>query len=430
MSLPPAISLSDDSQISKLPNGLTVATSTMPGAASVAIGFWINVGTRHEPEEANGVAHLVEHMMFKGTTTRSALEIAVALEDVGGQMNAYTSREQTAYYARVLPENTELALDILADMLLNSTCTEEELVREREVIVQEIGEITDQPGEFLDYELHKQTYPDQKFGKSILGDPALIAQMPRDQVMDYVKKHYHAGNIILAASGAVTHADIVALAEKYAGTFPAAPAATDAVPQFTPATLHIEREIEQVTLSLIWPGPSYLDTNTWAYDVASQILGDGFSSRLFQEVREKRGLVYSIGASTTNYSDSGTFSIYASATPANCPDVLTVTADVLKSFAPSITAEELTRAKAQLRATLMISHESVGGRADRLATHLQVFGRVVPLAEMIAHYEAVTLEDVQAVIADILAAPLATGLIGPLNAIETIPDFTAALKAA
>ncbi len=417
-------------EISWLPNGLTVATQSLPEAASVALGLWINVGTRHEPAGASGVAHLVEHMLFKGTTTKSAYDITATIEDVGGDINAYTSREQTAYYTRVLPEHASRAVELLTDILLNSVHDQSELEREREVIVQEIGERVDTPGEHLDDALQLAVYPQQNFGRPILGEAELISKMDRDEVATYVQRLYTAGAITLAAAGSITHAELRALAEQYASQLASGEAPTDTEPHFVAADVRIEREhLEQVNVALLWPAVGYQADDYYAYDILAQAVGGGMSSRLFQEVRETRGLAYTIYATTETYTDNGLLGIYASATPENCAELLTTTAKVLRDFAAGATEAEIARAKAQMRASLMMGNESTAAKVERLGHQLQVFGRVMPVDEMIASYEAVTLDHVKTLAAKLCASRPATGLIGPLSGIGAIPDITQLLAA-
>lgn len=427
----PEQSTQQNIEISRLPNGLTVATQSLPDAASVALGFWINVGTRHEPAGQGGVAHLVEHMLFKGTATKSAYDITATIEDVGGDINAYTSREQTAYYVKVLPEDAGRAVELLSDILLNSLHEQTELEREREVIVQEIGERFDTPGEHLDDALQSAIYPQHNFGRPILGEAELIAKMERGAVVDYIARLYNAGAITLAAAGRIKHAELLALAEQFAGKLPQGAAPSDTTPVFTPADVRIERgHLEQVNIALVWPGAGYSGADYYAFDVLAQAIGGGMSSRLFQEVRETRGLAYTIYATTENYTDNGLMAIYASATPDHCAELLTTTVRVLREFAGSATPAELARAKAQLRASLTMGNEGTNAKAERLGHQLQVFGRVMPVDEMIARYEAVTLDEIKALALRLCQTRPATGLIGPLADIGALPDVAQLLQAA
>ncbi len=401
-------------QTAFLDNGLSVLTERMP-TGNAAIGLWIHVGTRDEPEDASGVAHLIEHMLFKGTPSRDAFQLASAFEDVGGRLNAHTSREQTAYYARVLPDDAGLAVELFADMLQHSLYDEAELARERDVIVQEIGQTYDQPDELLQDKLHQAIYPEQIFGRPLLGDADSIAAMPREKLINYVSKHYNAGNISLVATGDIDHAEIVRLAEKFCATIPAGQRSPRQAPRYQPHTMTIEKELEQVNLALYWPGTSYADPLTPALNIMAQALGDGFSSRLWQEVREKRGLVYSIASGGMQWLDTGLFGIYASATPENCAEVLEITAREMKDFATTLTTQEIARAKTQLIANLTMDLEGTLERAEHLGHYWQIYGRVPSRAELITQFTAVSDDDVRRAAASVAKGALSDGYIGPLE---------------
>ena len=412
----------------QLDNGLGVLTDQLP-TGNAAIGFWIHVGTRDEAPEASGAAHLVEHMLSKGTPARDAFQLACAFEDVGGRQNAHTSREQTAYYARVMPQDAALAVELFSDMLQHSLFDEDELARERDVIVQEIAQTYDQPDELLYDRLQSVMFPGQLFGRPILGDSATIATMPRDAVTGYVNQHYHAGNCTLVATGDIDHDAIVALAQKHCGRLPNGAPPQRILPRYTAAPVSLEREAEQVTIALVWPGVSYTDPMADALDVLAQALGEGFSSRLWQEVREKRGLVYSISAMTTHWLDAGLFGIYASATPDHCAEVLELSVKELARMAGTVTEAEIARAKAQLIANLTMDIEGTMERAEHLGHNWQVYGRVPSQAELTDQMAGVTLAQVQAAATFVTASTLSQGLAGPVGEIGALPNLTRLLAA-
>lgn len=281
-------------QISTLANGLRVVTDTMQEAESVVIGAWVGVGTRHEPWRANGIAHLTEHMMFKGTKRRSAYAISTSIEKNGGSMNAHTTREETAYYARVLPEDTERAADIIADMLLRSVFDSKELDRERQVIIQEIGRDRDTPEDYIYDLMHETAFPRQKMGRAILGTTDVIERLPRDSVVDYVKKNYHAGNIVVVGTGKIAHEELVALARRYFSRLPAGKPTKAEGARIKQGDLRQEKESEQLHLMMSFPAPGLHAKNSHVAGLLGTLLGGSSSSRLFQKVREKRGLVYNI----------------------------------------------------------------------------------------------------------------------------------------
>ena len=298
-------------QLSTLANGLRVATDRVDTVDTVSLGIWVDVGTRHEAADINGVAHFLEHMAFKGTERRSALAIAEEIEAVGGHLNAYTSRESTAYYAKVLKEDVPLALDILSDILQHSTFEPQELERERAVILQEIGQANDTPDDIIFDHFQECAYPDQAMGRPVLGRPEIIRQLGRDAVLAYLRDHYGAQRMVLAAAGNLDHDHVASLAEKLLGDLPAERSATTEPARYAGGDRREERDLEQLHLVLGFPGPVLGDPDFYAASVLSTAFGGGMSSRLFQEIREKRGLVYTIHSFVHGYRDGGLFGIYA-----------------------------------------------------------------------------------------------------------------------
>ena len=391
--------MSENTEITTLDNGLRVATVAMPSVQTASVGVWIDAGARHEQPEVNGVAHMLEHMAFKGTKRRSARVIAEEIENVGGHLNAYTSRENTAYYARVLAEDLPLATDILADILQHSTFEPEELERERGVILQEIGQTLDTPDDLV-FDLFQETaFPDQSLGRSILGPSEIVGAMTREQLTGYMAEHYAPERMILAAAGKVEHDRLVDLGAELFKKLPATSAKANGVEagQYTRGDLRKQRDLEQVHLILGLPAFSYHDNDFHALQVLSVMLGGGMSSRLFQEVRENRGLAYSVFSFAACYQDTGVFGIYAGTGEEQTAELVPVLCDEFRSLTSSASEEELSRARAQLKASLMMGLESCFAQSEDLARQLMIFGRRIPHEETIAEIDAVDAEAIRRV---------------------------------
>ncbi len=379
-----------------LPNGFRVATEAMPGLRSAAVGVWILAGGRHERAEQNGIAHFLEHMAFKGTSRRTALQIAEAIEDVGGYINAYTSREMTAYYARVLEEDVGLALDVIADILLDPLFAEEEIEVERGVILQEIGQALDTPDDIVFDWLQEAAYPDQAIGRSILGAEERVSAFGRDDLGRFVAEHYGPGQMILAAAGAVDHDAVCREAERLFGHL--SPILRPRPPEPALWRGGERREIkalEQVHFALALEGPDYRDPAVYTAQIWSTAMGGGMSSRLFQEIREERGLCYTIFAQSGAYEDTGLTTVYAGTSAADIVELVNLTADEMRRAADDLTEAEVARARAQMKAGLLMGLESPSSRAERLARMLQVWGRVPSVEEQIERIDAVALRDVR-----------------------------------
>ncbi|HUY68311.1 MAG TPA: pitrilysin family protein [Alphaproteobacteria bacterium] len=381
-------------EVTTLANGLRVASDTMEDAESTVIGAWVGVGTRHEPWNANGVAHLTEHMMFKGTKTRSAYALSAAIEKRGGSMNAHTTREETAYYARVLPEQAGHAMEIIADMLQYSLFKPRELERERHVIIQEIGRDFDTPEEHAFDLMHRLAFPRQRLGRPILGEAKIIAKMPHAAVTDYVRRHYHAGNMVIIGAGRIAHEERVDLARTYFGRLPRGKPAKAEKARATGGELRIKRDIEQLHIVLGFPGPGFHGAAIYPVQLLGILLGGTASSRLFQKVREKRGLVYHISAGHIPFHDTGIFEIYAGTDPARAGELMPVVWAELKDVKRRVTPAELACAKAQARADLLMGRESVMRRADILGHQILAFGHPIPAERILRKLEAVTAQDV------------------------------------
>ena len=407
-------------RITKLNNGLTVATDATPALKSAAIGIWVNVGARHEPVELNGVSHMLEHMAFKGTERRTARGIAEEIEAVGGHLNAYTSREHTAYVARVLSADVPLAVDIIADILQNSVFDRTELERERQVILQEIGQALDTPDDLIFDNLQEIAYPAQALGRTILGTPERVRGFRRDDLASYMSANYRGPTMILAAAGGVDHDELVALAQNQLGGLKNGSAASHDPAHYVGGDHRVVRDLEQVHLLLGFDGVTYDDPDFYAMQVYATLLGGGMSSRLFQEVREIRGLAYSIYAFAASYVDTGLFGVYAGTGEAEVTELLPVIADELAKPVKGVDEEEVARARAQHKAGTLMSLESSSSRVEQLARQLLIFGRPIPLDEVVAKIDEVDASAIKRVAERVVSSSAPSlAAIGPLSRLET-----------
>ncbi len=408
----------------QLPNGFRIVTENMPGLASTSIGVWVTAGARHESPSQNGIAHFLEHMAFKGTKRRTALQIAEAIEDVGGYINAYTSREVTAYYARVLQGDVPLALDVIADILLNPTLDPAEIEVERSVILQEIGQALDTPDDVIFDWLQEEAYPDHPMGRTILGPSEMVAQFGRGDLEQFIAQHYGPEQMILAAAGAVDHDDIVRRAEALFGEMKARPAFAFHEATFTGGERRQIKALEQAHFALAFESPGYRDDQIYTAQIYASALGGGMSSRLFQEIRENRGLCYSIFAQAGAYADTGMTTIYAGTSAQQVSQLAEITIDEMKRAADDMSPAEVARARAQMKAGLLMGLESPSNRAERLARLIQIWNRVPPLEETVALIDAVTTGDVREFAEKMAAAaPAALALYGPIDAAPSLQDL-------
>jgi predicted Zn-dependent peptidase len=382
--------------MTKLSSGLTIVTDDMPHLHTASLGVWVGSGSRDEQPDEHGISHLLEHMAFKGTKRRTARQIAETIEAVGGDINAGTSVETTAYYARVLKADVPLALDVLSDILSDPTFDPEELQREQNVIVQEIGATQDAPDDLVFDRLQETAFPNQAVGRSILGTPETVRAFNAKRLRSYLSRNYRAPDMVIAAAGAVDHKAIVAEAERRFANFqgPAAPVPEPA--KFGGGARIESRDLEQVHIALALQGVSQSDPELYALQVFTSVLGAGMSSRLFQEVREIRGLCYTIHAFHMPYSDTGLFGLYAGTDAADTPELMRVVIDQIAGAAETINETEVARAKAQMKAGLLMALESSEARAGQLARHLLAYGRPIPVEEIVEKVEAVTVERARA----------------------------------
>ena len=383
-------------EVTQLPSGLTVVTDRMAHLQTASLGVWVASGSRDEEKNEHGIAHLLEHMAFKGTSRRNARQIAEEIEAVGGDLNAATSIETTVYYARVLKTDVPLALDILSDILSDPAFEPDELTREQGVIVQEIGASEDAPDDLVFEFLQGTAFPNQSVGRSILGTRESVQSFTGENLRAYLKRNYCGPDMVVAATGAVEHAAVVSEAERLFGRFngPAAP-----VPQL--ARFHggarIEaRDLEQVHIALAMEGLPQKDPGLYSLQVFTSVLGGGMSSRLFQEAREKRGLCYTISAFHAPYSDTGMFGLYAGTDADDLDELMRVVVGEIAGTAAGLTEAEVSRAKAQMKVGLLMALESSGARAEQIARQMIAFGRPIPLEEIVAKVEAVTVTSARA----------------------------------
>ncbi len=408
-------------RVTRLPSGLIVATETMDRVETVSLGAYVATGTRSEAAEENGASHFLEHMAFKGTARRNAAEIAEEIENVGGQINAYTAREQTAYYVKLLKEDLALGADIIGDILTHSAFAPEELERERGVILQEIGQANDTPDDIIFDRFQEVAYPDQPMGRPVLGTEKGIAGMERSVLTGYMHRHYAASNIVVAAAGALTHDTVVDLARQHFADLPAAMPGPLAPGAYGGGEFREARELDQVHIVLGFPSVAYGDPDYYPVLLLSTLLGGGMSSRLFQEIRERRGLVYSIYSFSAPFMDGGLFGIYAGTGEAEAAELVPVTLDELRKVQLGVTEAELHRARAQVKASLLMSLESTGSRCEQLARQIQVFGRIVPTAETVAKLNAVTIDSVRRAAIRLFRAAPTLAVMGPADKVPHLP---------
>jgi len=407
--------------LTTLSNGFRIVTESMPGLQSAAIGVWVLSGARDELPQQNGIAHFLEHMAFKGTGRRNALQIAEAIEDVGGYINAYTSREVTAYYARVLKNDVPLALDVVADILRNSIFDASEIETERGVILQEIGQALDTPDDIIFDWLQEKAYPDHPLGRAILGQQEGVARFSRDDLTGFVDQHYRPGQMVLSAAGAVDHDALVKAAEQLFGDMPAGDAPIAPRAQFRGGESRTIKTLEQAHMALAFESPDYGDPAIHAAQIYATALGGSMSSRLFQEIREKRGLCYTIYAQAGAYADTGMMTIYAGTSGDSMAGLAEITIDEMKRAASDMRPDEIERARAQMKAGLLMGLESPSNRAERLARMIQIWGRVPGLEEVVEKIDAVTLADVRNLAEKTAAdAPAALALYGPVQDAPTL----------
>ena len=415
-----------------LPNGLRVISETLPGVRSVAFGIWVGVGSRDEAPERSGASHYLEHLLFKGTRRRSALEISSVLEAVGGELNAFTAKEYTCYYARVLDTDLPLAVDVVTDMVTSSLLRTSDFENERGVILEEIAMHDDDPGDAVHDELALAVWGDSSLGRPVLGTPESIAAISRRAVSAHYRRNYRPEDLVVAAAGRVDHAQLLRLVRR--GLRDAGLDATEAAPrglrpggkgsQFRPTVRVAPRPIEQANLVLCRPGLPRTDDRRFVLGVLNAALGGGMSSRLFQEVREKRGLAYAVYSFVEHYTDVGLFGVYAGCQPARADDVLSICRQELaRAAASGLSEAEVARGRGQLSGGLVLGLEDSGSRMSRLGKAELVYGELLSVDEILGRIERVSVDDVAALAGELLDGPFALAAVGPFDD----HDFSAAV---
>ncbi|PCH80830.1 MAG: peptidase M16 [Hyphomicrobiales bacterium] len=412
-------------RITTLDNGLRVISDEMPSLQSASLGVWVNAGSRSETEDENGIAHLLEHMAFKGTKRRSAQAIAEEIEAVGGEVNAATGVESTAYYVRVLKDDVALGVDLLGDILTESQFDAEELIREKHVIEQEIGAALDQPDDRVFDLFQEKAFPDQPLGRPILGTVQKVNGFSSDDIRTYLDTHYHGPDMVLAAAGKIDHDELVSLAgeafSKFSGNNgPSCPAA-----HYEGGESRIIKDMMEAHVVLGFEGCSHQSEDFYAIQVLSGVLGGGMSSRLFQEIREKRGLCYSIYSFHWGFSDTGLMGIHAATSAGDLKELMPVMLGELMRVPQDLTENEVNRAKAQLKAGLLMSLESPTARASQIARQSLVFGMPLTLQDIIDRIEGVTTTDLRELSERIFTKSRPTlSSIGPVDGLMDCDDVS------
>ena len=379
--------------ISRLSNGLTIVTHTMAQIESVALGIWVKSGSRNERAEEHGIAHMLEHMAFKGTENRSAYQIATDIEDVGGEINAATSVETTAYFARVLKDDMPLAVDILADIITSSKFEEEELEREKQVVLQEINATQDTPDDIVFDYFTETAFRHQTIGRPILGTPDSVRSFTSDNLRSFMNEHYSADRMIVIAAGAVEHERFVREVESRLGSFRAhSVAPLTELANYVGGDFREYRNLKDAQVLIGFEGRAYHMRDYYASQILSIILGGGMSSRLFQEVREKRGLCYSIYAFHWGFSDTGLFGIHTATNEDGLAELVPVVLEELYKASKNISQKELDRARAQYRANLTMSRESPSSRMQMIARQMSLYGRPIPSSELMERLSLITVD--------------------------------------
>lgn len=403
----------------------------MPHLESVALGVWIKSGSRNETADEHGIAHLLEHMAFKGTARRSAREIAEEIEDVGGEVNAATSTETTSYYARVLKDHVPLAVDILADILTESAFEEEELEREKQVILQEINAANDTPDDVVFDRFSEAAYRDQTLGRAILGTPQTVVSFTPQQIRAYLGRNYTTDRMFVVATGAVDHQEFLRMVEDRFASLPTSPSAPPVMEaaRYVGGSVREPRDLMDAQILLGFEGKPYHARDFYCSQILANILGGGMSSRLFQEVREFRGLCYSVYAFHWGFSDTGIFGIHAATGGENLPELVPVIIDELHKSANEIHQKEIERARAQIRAQLLMGQESPAARAGQIARQMMLYGRPISNPEMMERLEGITIERLTDLAGRLFYDTVPTlSAIGPLEQLAPMEDITASLS--
>jgi len=418
-------------ETTRLANGLRVVTAEMSHVETAALGVWVKAGARNERVDQHGLSHLLEHMAFKGTKTRSARQIAEQIESVGGDLNAATSHESTAYYARVLKEDVPLALDILSDILRDSVFDADELRREQHVIFQEIGAALDDPEDLVHDLMQEAAFDGQPIGRPILGTAETVAAQSPDSLRAYLSQHYRAPEMIVGAAGAVTHSEIVDIAGGLFADFGTATAETAPAARYVGGERRVEKDLTEANLLIGFGAPAFVDDDFYSARIAASVVGGGMSSRLFQKVREELGLCYSIYAFNWAFSDVGLFGVSAATGPGDIEELVEVTCAELARAIDGIDEDEVARARAQSKAGLLMSLESCAARAEQIARQTLFLDRTVPMEELVSRIDAVDVGSVKRILSEIILGTTPTlAAVGPVSKLESANDIQERLQSA
>ena len=413
-------------EISKLSNGLTVVSDPMSQLESAALGIWVNTGSRNETPGQMGISHLLEHMAFKGTATRSARAIAEEIEAVGGVLNAYTSREQTAFHARILKQDVPLALDMIGDILTNPAFEQAELERERQVVLQELGQARDTPDDIVFDHLQAAIFKDQPLGWSILGNETTVTGFDRAMLKDYMAAQYRLEGMTLVASGAVAHDEILRLAEEKCGGLNPGQVSAPPPAHYVGGDFREVEDLEQAHIAYAFPGLNNADADYFLAQIYATALGGGTSSRLFQEAREKRGLCYSIYAFSSGFQDSGFLGVYVGTGEDEAADISAVIAGEMEAMTSNLTEAEVARARAQLKVSLLMGMERPSTRSEQIAGQLFALGKVQTAAEIVAQLDAIDAAAVKIFATKVMEAGRPTiAAVGPIKKLEGHGAFAA-----
>ena len=408
-----------NSTLTVLPSGLRVLTRNMPHLKTVSLGAWVKTGSRCETKDINGISHFLEHMAFKGTKNRNSFEISEEIEFVGGIPNAYTSREFTAYFAKVLKDNVEIGVDIIADIIQNSIFPEEELIKERDVVIQEIKSSIDTPDDVIFDHLQSVAYEDQPIGMTILGEEENVNSFTRETLTNYVNDRYSAKNIVISAAGNISHDEFVNLVKQYFTNLKENNVIAPVKSSYIGGFKSEKRDIQQAHILFGFNGLSYIDDDYYSSLVFSTILGSGMSSRLFQEVREKRGLVYSIYSFANSYSDNGLFGIYGGTGEKEVKELIPTVCDEINKIASErVTDKELERAKNQMKASIAMSLESSSSICELIARQMLVHGRILTVSDIIEKIENTNKDKVLEIAQKIFSSKLSYTAVGAIKDIE------------
>jgi len=412
-----------------LKNGLKIITANRPQTESVSLGFWVRTGSAYEEKEENGISHFIEHMVFKGTKNRTSKQISEEIENVGGQNNAYTSREVTAFYAKVLKDDIKIALDVTADLILNPTFPNDEMIKEKEVVVQEIKQSIDTPDDIIFDYFQNEAFPEQALGRTILGPAEGVRAMTAEKMFGYMQNHYAAENIVFVAVGNLNHDELAKMVEEKFSDFRAKTNFVVPEQKYAGSISINKKDIEQTHLLLGFNGFSLNHENHIPAMVLSTLFGGGMSSRLFQEIREKRGLVYTIYSFSNSHSNAGTFGVYAGTTSEELKALMPVLIDEIKKIQNDLVDEkELKRAKTQLKAGMLMSLESSSVTAEMIARHNLMHGRLIPTEEIVAKIEAVTPEKIRDISQQIFTSNPNYALLGNFEEYMEYEKLKQALK--